>query len=330
MTVKELLNIKFSLYGRIYKNNSSSSITLLYWLGRMSENCKESVERIRTREYKLYKEGKIDKKEYDKVKATLLPACTPSAIFGERRMIGYELEKTGIIIIDIDHIDDVEKCKKDVMRLPYVFFSSLSVSGAGVFCGVYYNKENDIQETFLALQKDFQEIGYYIDPACKDITRCRIASYDSNLLLKNPEAEIKMYDKVIKLEKKDYEHNVDKELTKDDLKLLTYTIFYLVNVLGYGYKVLPYNDESNEYDYDCWMKDGYRLSNIGNDEIGLKLYQFISKNADGYKGEKDVEDNFYKFQHYSKEYTNIGYYFWLAHELLGDNWKNIIINKYKQ
>lgn len=326
MTVKELLNIKFSLYGRVYKNLSSSTITLMYWLGKMSQNCKENVERIRTHEYKWYSEGKVDKKVYDKAKSTLLPACTPSAIFGDRRMIGYEIERTGIIIIDIDHINDVNKCKRDVMNLPYVFFSSLSVSGAGVFCGVYYNKENDIEETFLALQKDFKEIGYYIDPNCKDITRCRICSYDSNMLIKKPDTEIEMYDKTIKLEKKDYEHNVNKQLSKEELKLLTYTIFYLVDKLGYGKKSLPYSDDTIEYDYNCWMKDGYRLSNIGHDDIGLKLYQYISKNAYGYKGEKDVEDNFYKFQKYSEQYTNIGYYFWLAHELIGDDWKKIIYN----
>lgn len=325
MTVKELLNIKFSLYGRVYKNIPSSSTTLLYWLGKMSQSCKENVERIRTHEYKWYKEGKVNKDEYNKVKGNLLPACTPSALFGDRRMIGYEKEKTGIIIIDIDGIDDVETCKRDVMKLPYVFFSSLSISGAGVFCGVYYNKDNDIEETFLALQKDFKEIGYYIDPNCKDITRCRIASYDSNMLIKKLDMEIEMYDKIIKLEKKDYEHNIDKELTKEDLKLLIHTIFYLVDKLGYGTKRLPYSDTSNEYDYDCWMKDGYRLSNTGHDDIGLKLYQHISKNADGYVGEKDVEDNFYKFQKYSKEYTNVGYYFWLAHEIIGNDWKNIVM-----
>ena len=324
MTVKELLNIKFSLYGRVYKNPAPNPITLLYWLGKMSQSCKENVERIRAREYKWYKEGKVSKKEYNKVKESLLPACTPSAVFGDRRMIGYEKERTGIIIIDIDSIDDVEKCKRDIMKLPFVFFASRSVSGAGVFCGVYYNKENDLDETFLALQKDFSEIGYCIDPNCKDITRCRIASYDSNMLIKKPDAEIKMYDKTIKLEKKDYEHNVDKKLSKDDLRLLTYTIYYLVNNLGYGSKRLPYSDTSNEYDYNCWMKDGYRLSNIGRDDIGLKLYQFISEHSDGYEGSADVEANFYKFQSYSKEYTNVGYYFWLAHELLGDDWKNIV------
>lgn len=328
MTVKELLNIKFSMYGRVYHNNPTSKpISLLYWLGKMSESCKENVERIRTHEYKWYKEGKTSKKLYDKVKATLLPACTPSAVFDEKRMIGYEKERTGIIIIDIDKIDDVEKCKMDVMKLPFVFFASLSVSGAGVFCGVYYNKDNDIEETFLALQEDFKNIGYYIDPNCKDITRCRIASYDDNILIKKLDKEIEMYGKTIKVERKDYEHSVDKELTKEDLKLLTYTIYYLVGQLGYGTKSLPYSDSSTKYDYDCWMKDGYRLSNIGYDDIGLKLYKYISKNSDGYVSEKDVEDNFYKFQSYSEQYTNIGYYFWLAHEIIGQKWKEIVTLK---
>lgn len=325
MTVRELLNIEFSMYGRVYKHKPSNSTSLLYWLGKMSMNCKEQIDYIRTHEYKWYKEGRITKKVYQKAKTDRLPACTPSAVFGEKRFIGYELERTGIIVLDIDDITDINKCKQDVMKLPYVFFSTLSVSGDGVFCGVYYNKDNDIESTFRALQKDFKEIGYYLDQSCKDITRARYISYDDNILIKPLDKEIEMYDKKIVFEKKtDYEHSVDKELTKDDLRLLTYTIFYLVGRLGYGKKKLPYSDESSEYNYDCWMKDGYRLSNIGRDDIGLKLYQYISENSDGYEGSVDVEDNFYKFQSYSEQYTNIGYYFWLAHELLGDNWKDIV------
>lgn len=324
MTVNELLNIKFTLYGRVWKGPSPNPTSLIYWLGKMSESCKDTVERIRNREYRLYKEGKVDKKEYDKVKMSLLPACTPSALFGENRIIGYEKERTGIIIIDIDHINDVEKCKKDVMQFPFVFFSSLSVSGAGVFCGVYYNKDNDIEETFLALQKDFQEIGYYIDPNCKDITRCRFASYDSNILFKKPNTEIEMYNKTIKIERKPRVENYTSNLSKNDLRLLVCTIYCLVDKYGYGTKPLPYSETTIEYDYDCWMMDGYRLSNIGRDDIGLELYKYISRNSNGYKGEKDVEDNFYKFQKYSLSYVNIGYYFWLAKEILGQDWKNIV------
>lgn len=332
MTVKELLNIKFSLYGRAHYSAPTSSTTLLYWLGKMSEKCKEDVLKIRRNEWILYKEGKLGKKEYQKAKASRLPACSPSAVFGNVRQIGYELEKTGIMILDIDNVnvDEIDIAKKNIMKLPYVFFASDSVSGEGFFCGVYYNKDNDFVETFNALALDFKEIGYYIDPNCKDITRLRYVSYSDKIYIKPVDSEIEMYNKVYKRDNYNDKHEYTeiKNLTKDDYYLLVYTIYYLVDKLGYGKKKLPYSDISNEYDYDAWMNDGYRLSNIARDDIGLKLFQYISEHADGYEGAADVEENFYKFQGYSDGYINIGYYFWLAKELLGDDWKDIV--RYKK
>lgn len=324
MTVKELLNIKFSLYGRVYYNTATTTTTLMYWLGKMSVKCKDEILKIRNTEYRLYKEGKLAKKEYQKAKSSRLPTCTPSAIFDTQRSIGKESERTGIIIIDVDGIDNVEQAKKDVCRLPYVFFSSLSVSGAGIFCGVYYNKENDITETFNALYKDFKEIGYIIDNECKDISRARYVSYDDNILIKSPDTEIEMYNKTLTITREEEQHYVDKDLTKEDLRLLTLTIDYLVRNLGYGKKKMSYTDNSSTYDYRAWLNDGYRLSNIGNDDIGLKLFQFISENSDGYENENDVVEHYNRFQHYSDGYTNIGFYFWLAKDMLGDNWKSIV------
>ena len=73
------------------------------------------------------------------------------------------------------------------------------------------------------------------------------------------------------------------------------------------------------------MNDGYRLSTIGNDDIGLKLFKYISSHADGYEGDKDVEDNYYKIKHYSHGYISIGYYFSLAKNLLGPDWRDIVV-----
>lgn len=330
MTTKELFNIKFSLYGRARNIKPTSTTTLQYWLGKMSLKCKDEVLKIRNTEYRLYKEGKISKKEYQNAKLMRLPTCTPSAVFDTVRQIGKETEKTGIIILDIDSIDkkDMDTIKKNIMKLPYVFFTSDSVSGEGVFCGVYYNKDNDFEGTFNALAIDLKELGYIIDPSCKDISRTRYISYSDITYIKSPDTVIEMYNKVYVKEKKnkdtDKEYNDNTEISKEDYRLLIYTIYYLVNNCGYGKAKLPYSDISNEYDYNAWLNDGYRLSNIGRDDIGLKLYKFISMNADGYNGEKDVEDNFEKFKDYSEGYINIGYYFWLAKELLGDNWKNIV------
>lgn len=341
MNTKEILNtINVTLYGRVYKTKTPTYVPLLYVLGKLSEKCKDTVLHIRTHEYKWYKEGKIDKKVYQQAKEKCLPGYCPSAIFESTRSIGTEKESTGIIAIDIDNIEDVEKAKYDVMQFPFVFMSAKSVSGSGIFCFIYYNKSNDFVRTFKALEKKFKDIGYTIDTSCKDITRVRYVTYDDNMLIKKADEDIEMFDEMSTIEVKNNSNETYEisELDKDTLKLLVKTIWYLVDVLDYGNAKIDYytpfdashNDYVNEYTYNEWLCDGFRLCNIGNDKIGLALFDKISMNAPNYKGKQDVKENFDKFKKYSKKDGNYSYYFSLCKRLVGPNWKTIVEDKYKQ
>ena len=329
-----ILNSYITYYWRV-SSHHPKQVTLAYFLGKLSEKYKDEVIKIRSHEYKWYKEGKVKKKEYQSAKEHRLPCVCPSAIFEDRRLIGCEKEKTGILIIDIDDQPNPEKVKHDIMQLPYVFLASLSVSGEGVYCGVWYNKYNDIYRTFRALEEEFLKIGYRIDPSCTDITRTRYVSYDPNMLIKT---DVEMFDRMSEHIEK--EQDVEYEYTpidKDTLRLLVKTVWYLVDVLNYGSAKLeyyiPFDDSHNnyvtEYDYHTWMCDGFRLATIGNDKIGLALFDKISMNADNYQGKEDVRNNFDKFKHYSKVEGNYSYYFSLAKRLIGKDWKKVVEERYK-
>lgn len=335
MKTKDLMTTKFTWYYRANKAYPMKyAISLMNWLSKKSLEYKDVVLSIRNGEYRLYKAGQIDKRQYQQAKLDLLPASTPSAIFEGRRQIGLEKSMTGIFVIDIDDIDDVVKAKQDVMKLPYVFATTLSVSGEGICCFIYYNKDNDFVDTFRALSEDFSALGYAADQSCKDVTRARYVSYDDNMLIKDMNTEIEMYDKVKKKEKqlslnsnKEYDNieNGDLRMTKDEYMLLGHTIYCLVKEFGYGTANLRYSNGSLEYTYNEWTTDGYRLSSIGNYNLGLKLFQFISEHSKNYMGEIDVKENYEKFSHYSGEYNNASFYFLLAKQLIGPKWREHVI-----
>jgi hypothetical protein len=339
MNIRDLLTIKITLYGRVYKTKEPKYVALSYVLGNLSEKCKDTVLHIRSHEYKWYKEGKVDKKVYQNAKESSLPAYCPSAIFGDTRIIGTEKDTTGIIVIDIDDIEDTDKAQRDVMQFPFVFIAAKSVSGNGIFCFIYYNKNNDFVRTFKALEEKFKEIGYTVDAACKDITRARYITYDDNMLVKPINQDIEMFNEMSEIEEtKQTDDSYDIEPPdKETLKLLVKTIWYLVDVLDYGKAKMDYytpfdnshNNYVTEYKYNEWICDGFRLCSIGNDKVGLALFDKISMNAPSYNGKKDVEENFEKFKKYTKKDGNYSYYFSLAKRLLGQDWKRIIEDKYK-
>jgi hypothetical protein len=112
----------------------------------------------------------------------------------------------------------------------------------------------------------------------------------------------------------------------DTLETLVKCIGWLVHN-GYGkdgFEYYNYKTKKKEYDYNEWMKDGMRLSSLFDDEIGLKLFTYISENASGFVNSDDVKDKFMTFCNYTSTENDILYYFALCKKKLGQNWKNQI------
>lgn len=287
------------------------SQSLSYFLTKLSLKNKDKV-------YKLRELNKRDEKLAKQYKKDNIIGCTISATFNEYRLLYKIKERTGLIAIDIDKDKNPElninKAKNDIIKLSYVAWIQLSCRGEGIWVLVPYNKGNDFKETFNALKQDFNELGYIIDN-CKDETRLRLISYDDNVYAKK---EVEVYDKIMpyvndrkKKQSEATEIDKDWELTKDDVKDITVAIYLLVNYCGY-----------TANSYEEWLLEGFRLATMPNKEIGLKLFEMISRASDGYEGIDDVRDKFeecFKTTMYSS--SILGYYINKIKEYYGQDWK---------
>jgi len=124
-----------------------------------------------------------DKETRNAIKARL-PAVTPSGLFEVRR-IDALIAHSGLICLDIDAGDNPEVSDWDALKLclpnpEHILYAGLSASGRGLFCLVPIADGKRHLQHFLALERDFREVGIVLDAACKDVTRLRGFSHDAS------------------------------------------------------------------------------------------------------------------------------------------------------
>ena len=313
---------RFSVYESSANSNWSDGTTTLYeWITDYAAKYKSNVNYARS--------IVNDEEHYKRYKRKYLCACTMSGVFPYTRNQSDEFELNGIIAIDIDKYDgDLEQLKRTVMQFDYVFLSAKSASGKGIYVLCYYdlncigdNKINDFKSIWNGIKTDFNAIGLNIDESCKDLTRLRIISYDSNTLIKNMDCDIKPFDNPIKITiniQNDDVIETQQQLTKQQLCDLVKCIELLVKN-GYGQNGFDYYDEqyedNKEYDYARWRLDAWRLGSMTNADVGYKLFLFISKHAIGYDGIDTVNDMWNKYKGRCDTCNNIGYYFAVCNRL---------------
>ncbi len=123
-----------------------------------------------------------DKNENRKYKATHFPYVTFSGIFSKRNEASL-IQHSGLIALDFDHLEDVEKTKLQLLKDPYFETQLLFVSPNGN--GLKWVIEIDITEQF-PHGKMFQAIFNYIkrtysisiDKVCKNISRATFLCHD--------------------------------------------------------------------------------------------------------------------------------------------------------
>ena len=134
----------------------------------------------------------------DAIKATL-PACTISGTFSQRNSQSL-IQHSGFICIDIDGKDNPTITNWQGLRdtlgtWEEVVCAALSVSGRGLFLIIAIAYPWKHREQFLALEKDFRNIGLVIDKQCKDVARLRVVTSDPQATWNE---NAKPYRKVIK------------------------------------------------------------------------------------------------------------------------------------
>lgn len=308
MTTKELLKTKISYYSNVKYSNSYKDITLYDWITYYSIKYKPVIDKVR----ELYDTHKALGKQ---MKADNLPVVTITGVFHEYRRIDLVSHINPILLIDIDRddnldIEDWDELKKKVASLPYVFLTSYSVSGKGIYCLVYFDEKLDHRLVFNALYEDFKQMGIIIDKCCKDITRTRFVSYDDNMLIR--QNEVQQYNKT--LDNYINQNYVQLGTLRAEDDFIVASIYYLIKECNY-----------RADDYYDWLKDGFRLATFG--EAGHALFRLLSMKSSNYN-EQYMEEKFKECARttkYSKDC--LVYYFGVLKKKLGPNWKDKIYSK---
>lgn len=138
--------------------------------------------------------------EADRIKRGL-PAATLSGYFAPKRKEADLQQHSGFICIDIDdHFNRKNAEGKNVsfpqsldhvmeilQQIPWVIYAAHSVGGVGYFALIPLGPVTTHSSLptphshkwyFECLEEEFKEYGLIIDPACSDVTRLRIISYD--------------------------------------------------------------------------------------------------------------------------------------------------------
>jgi hypothetical protein len=155
-----------------------------------------------------------------------------------------------LCVVDLDNVEDVEKAKEDVKKLPFVLYCAKSVGGKGLFCLIrVIGSKDEYLKHWYALKDDFEGIGYKVDESCKDLSRLRFVSYDTEPYI-NYQAQVYNKKKVCVIPSNLYQvpqtkHNQNKDcvlelqnimedMTKNHLQLSKNhsDTLYLANVLS--------------------------------------------------------------------------------------------------
>lgn len=162
---------KVSVYNRFEYDKDitlSDALTMGNDYAKIISKCRE-----------LKSQGESKENEYKELKRQL-PSFTTCGTFTTERKADKVIHYNNMCTIDLDDLEDVEKAKADVSKLPFVLYCAKSVGGKGLFCLVRLDGTlDDYLKHWFALQDDFQNIGYPIDESCKDISRLRFISYDT-------------------------------------------------------------------------------------------------------------------------------------------------------
>lgn len=320
MKVFELLKSEVSVFKSCMHTNNNTNM-IVKSIGDVllsGEQFKSEIEELR--KYSNKETAEIEK--IYKLKKEQFPVWTPTCLCGN----GAKdiLKVHNIICIDIDLKDnpnmDSEKAKNDLIKLPPVFYASLSIGGKGIFCLMGLSGSDSFRERFEAVKRYIhKETGYVIDKSCSNPNRLRIISYDENPVFKDLNSEIVLFPgKVVEnttykplygfsLPKRAKTKQNDFTELLDDDKFCEICADYCINRLGI-----------QTTDYTNWLSHMGALSTLGLE--GRTLAVQLSRQSPNFKSEEDVTKTIRALSKKSGQRQYLTRYFRLCKESLGGCW----------
>lgn len=177
--MNSVLNQTVSCYKSAGTGEPPKPVNLLTWLH--SQKYREAVEAIRREE---------DEERRKKMKKAL-PLISTAGIFSGKEIKDLQ-QYTGLLCIDLDHVEHLQGKKQFLCALPYVAYCGISCSGTGLFAIVRVSDQPGAYTLHhRALELDIPGI----DPSGRAVNRQRYYSYDPEPYFNHtPETYYKLYE----------------------------------------------------------------------------------------------------------------------------------------
>lgn len=161
------------------------------------------------------------------LKDNLLPYVTFAGVFSKRSANGL-IQRSGLIVVDIDHLQDIPSIRDKILSKykPALVFLSPSWKGLKVVYAIDINNGEHIKY-FQALQSFYnREFGIEVDKSGKDICRACYLSYDPNAFYSDQpdilnKAFLDTYAPITQISEKDQTYNLSLAEKYNQLKKKT-------------------------------------------------------------------------------------------------------------
>lgn len=195
----EIFSREVSMYSNLFWDAERNSkpmtnvVKLSYVINRIRNG--RVIEKINTIR------AENDKEKRDELKKNLPVICF-SGVFKNHRHSDNLVKHSGLIVLDFDKVDDVEKLKKELSQYPFIVCCFVSPSGNGLKAVVWIKETDKHNEHYLSLLKDFPTA----DKSNKDVARACFDSYDPEIYVnENP----KPYTKILKSETYQFSEKIE-------------------------------------------------------------------------------------------------------------------------
>lgn len=239
-----------------------------------------------------------DPQERELIKKTKIPVGVLSARIRHRikeiPMDDKLIEYNSLIVLDFDHLQNVEAVKELLKSVPYIWYVGKSIGGQGLFAIVPIAatswKQHDTY--FRALVKEMKAIGLEVDEKCGDVLRSRVASIDKDPYF-NDECEVFTLDLN---EEDETQQQEDDDFEPFEVKTPEISGEERVRlyVEEWEQKKIPLDD------YGDWLTIGMALSSIGDN--GRAAFHRVSRFSKKYR----PEDTDKAFDSYVRDTRSIG------------------------
>jgi len=284
------------LYNNVKDRNTHSQQPLERITKWMQSN---AILKQKTNNYRqwLIDNPEATKKQKSERKASSFPCVQFAATFNNSGTAKDINTLSGLIVIDIDHVTNIEDIKTvlSMDKFTYLLFTSPSNDGLKLVIRHDLNTSEQWKYLYQELETYYRRYNLITDASGSDISRMCFLPYAENLYV-NPISEIWHYCGIP-------EH---KQITKPESKEIT-NADVSDNALIQECEYLAYYLLENRINicetYEDWLLFGYSIAELQED--GRQIYHVISAISEKYESSETDEQYDYMISHFDTERNSI-------------------------